>query len=750
VPVIDFGDDLCWLANGIPAYRLGREKLTTEPAGPNAFRIGYPFSLEVPLNPQTSIYNERGNNTRFYGGMLTQAFNTPDARHHWTEGGINVDHEGYDDFNYMGFALKSRENRQQAVGVWLWQKADFLNGGDRHPVRFADTSRVAVYLSRTYAVDKFTDTYANTRIPEVPRELWKGWESVHLIVRDGEQFYISERSFAPIQRTLCEIRPTTTNWTPWTSTAPWGFTFDPATATFAPHTFTDVTAVGWMINKTQPTIAGLWLKWYAFGMDAVVDRPWQAGHLLPMRRVGGGEARDGLWQAEAPLSDAHWRRIHRWAFRNQYALHPGYDFLSDGDPGPDGRVTDLAWHDAVLWCNALSEYEGRTPCYYLDAACTQVARWAIERNQPDPGAPRPVHLKADADGYRLPVAGEIDHTGSPLWEYTWDGAGDGRHLLVGGPDLPSPSAGNIGFRPVRREGPATTIPLPATASAGVRWHDPGAHLPDPAIPPKLDTVAVAGLVAGRTEITWAQWLPVRRWAESAGWRFDNTGDCGSRGWDLDAATHADTEPVTRISIIDALVWCNALSTMQGLRPCYYADDAHREVLNRSPTARALALRDRSTVYELKIVGLLARTVRIDPQADGWRLPMNDEWTALAGDARYPCGDELDPATAWFADTSGGTTHPVATRTPLANGLCDLSGNVWEWALGLREAKTGRNEPAGTVLYECARGGSFRTEHRRNESFLATKFLATNLSFGGGMNPGIAKPEIGFRVVRSSR
>ena len=280
--MVDLGDTLFWYNTDIPQYRAGIAGVTREKLSEGEYLNGHPFSMDIPLSPVTGDYNLRGNNTRFYGGMKTHCWDNSTNKYTWSEGGNNVDHESFDDFTYMGFALESLHtpeqpgNRLAATGVWLWKKEDFLNDGDKYPVTFDETSRVGVYLSLTYPVNQehaarliaegkvpsgtkpFNDTYANQCLETVPREHWKGWETVHLVVRDREHFWVAEPAFEPVKQTLIEVSPTKVRWANYGPKGPWNFDFDHTKATFEAHTFTDVTAVGWMIVKNAPTNAGLW------------------------------------------------------------------------------------------------------------------------------------------------------------------------------------------------------------------------------------------------------------------------------------------------------------------------------------------------------------------------------------------------------------------------------------------------------------------------------------------------------------
>jgi len=116
---------------------------------------------------------------------------------------------------------------------------------------------------------------------------------------------------------------------------------------------------------------------------------------------------------------------------------------------------------------------------------------------------------------------------------------------------------------------------------------------------------------------------------------------------------------------------------------------------------------------------------------GGRLPTEQEWSAEASDSgkrQFPWGDE--PVSCEKASCGKRSTWPVCSK-PAGNsvsGLCDLSGNVWEW--------TSSSEGAARVL----RGGSWSSDDP----------AALRASSRSSYDRSLRGDYYGFRCVRSAR
>ena len=66
---------------------------------------------------------------------------------------------------------------------------------------------------------------------------------------------------------------------------------------------------------------------------------------------------------------ALWDDVYAWAVAHSYS----FDFGAQGKAA-NHPAQSVTWYDAVKWCNARSEREGRTPAYYTSATQTAVYR----------------------------------------------------------------------------------------------------------------------------------------------------------------------------------------------------------------------------------------------------------------------------------------------------------------------------------------------------------------------------------------
>jgi formylglycine-generating enzyme required for sulfatase activity len=145
------------------------------------------------------------------------------------------------------------------------------------------------------------------------------------------------------------------------------------------------------------------------------------------------------------------------------------------------------------------------------------------------------------------------------------------------------------------------------------------------------------------------------------------------------AQGCDECPVEKVNSYDAMAYCNALGTAEGLDECYDLSGC---------TGTSGVDLDCDAV---PFAGL---------DCNGYRLPTEAEWeyAARAGSSGDTWLGDLDPdllmceqpnslldPVAWFCGNSDDGPKPVGMKTPNPWGLYDILGNVFEWCWDLYQA-----------------------------------------------------------------
>lgn len=440
----------------------------------------------------------------------------------------------------------------------------------------------------------------------------------------------------------------------------------------------------------------------------------------------------------------------------------------------------VSWHDAILWCNALSDLEGLEHAYYDDPEFRIPTREVFNRSKLENREERkPVYWKQSANGYRLPTASEFAYAvgqgriarDEPVAEWVWDVDGTVfdperhavRHVL-GGPeraaDTPTlmpfderPFEGtyDVGFR-VWRSGegvPATPVNvrsrriardevLRASAISEERLRALAertlrpVHVEGAGGLPSNDNFERNYHETGQYDLEFAVvetpyvlWNLVRQWAQmTRGYLFNHAGDMGSLHYLVPGSErhvrHRE-EPVTNITWLDAVVWCNALSELLGRDPVYI-DTQTGEPMRDARTFRVAMYQEygypNTGRYEQRPLDTAAIIpLRVETERNGFRLPSIGEF-----EAAHERSDS--EAHGWFSTNSGGRTQPVGRLQPNAHGLFDMDGNVAEMTYG------------GSGMFGQVRAGNHFADPPGSYPHHITR----------GEHPAVGRSYAGFRVV----
>ena len=238
---------------------------------------------------------------------------------------------------------------------------------------------------------------------------------------------------------------------------------------------------------------------------------------------------------------------------------------------------------------------------------------------------------------------------------------------------------------------------------------------------------------GAYEITWDQWTAVRDWAVSHGYSL------------AEGSGVAGDHPVNSVSWYDTVKWCNALSEMAGLTPCY--------------TVTGSVYRAGATVPDCNW------------QADGYRLPSDAEWEWSArgeyGGRRFPWIDPMINHThanyvannqysyddspyddftyhPTFVTEIEPFTSPVGSFLANGSGLYDSAGNVaewcWDWYDAYYYSENPVDNPHGpdTGTDRSIRGGGWHSDAFYCR--VSARMLA---------GPDEAYIDVGFRICRTA-
>ena len=292
--------------------------------------------------------------------------------------------------------------------------------------------------------------------------------------------------------------------------------------------------------------------------------------------------------------------------------------------------------------------------------------------------------------------------------------------------------------------PVSSLPparIPAGPSAfatdevvfgGGEFHLGRAAGPGPSDETPAAYIRIAPFALASTPVTVAQF---RAFVDDTGYLTSAERMSGFATWKTPGFPQTDDSPVVCVSWLDAASYCNWRSKRARLAPAYSIRDGGRRVI-------------------------------FDPEADGYRLPIEAEWEFAArnggSDILFPWGDDSDEsgalAVANFNPDETAldpwpNTNPVKAFPAAPSGLYGMAGNVCEWCQDRYDANAYAAYRVGDIsdlidpnpdefaegkINRVIRGGSYRNP--------LSSLRCTARAYGPEQ---FGAPHVGFRVARNA-